>query len=203
MLSSSQRSPRCSPTVDWWTSCRQSSPPPLLRPPLCLPVLLWLCCAAAISCYPPSLPCSAFTPLRYTPQLSSALITTPGCNFSNEGTVKGKTHNTQQNQLKSWVWVLNSNNCMHLICITVQICSALFYSQQRFWKTSFKLNPALSLISLPLFNFSSSLPFSLYLISKVHKSIIWSLDTAVQRLFCQKRNTDNLLLGNDSWITTC
>lgn len=31
---------------------------------------------------------------------------------------------------------------------------------------------------------------------KVHKSISWSLDAAVQRLFVQKRNTDNLLLGN-------
>lgn len=31
---------------------------------------------------------------------------------------------------------------------------------------------------------------------KVHKSISWSLDTAVQRLLVQKRNTDNLLLGN-------
>uniref|UniRef100_A0A3B3XLD6 Meiosis inhibitor protein 1 n=1 Tax=Poecilia mexicana TaxID=48701 RepID=A0A3B3XLD6_9TELE len=30
--------------------------------------------------------------------------------------------------------------------------------------------------------------------TQVHKSIIWSLDTAVHRLFCQKRNTDNLLL---------
>ncbi|XP_036004596.1 meiosis inhibitor protein 1 isoform X2 [Fundulus heteroclitus] len=30
--------------------------------------------------------------------------------------------------------------------------------------------------------------------AQVHKSIIWSLDTAVQRLFCQKRNTDNLLM---------
>ncbi|KAM4716413.1 meiosis inhibitor protein 1 [Anableps anableps] len=30
--------------------------------------------------------------------------------------------------------------------------------------------------------------------TQVHKSIIWSLDMAVQRLFCQKRNTDNLLL---------
>ncbi|XP_015248897.1 PREDICTED: meiosis inhibitor protein 1 [Cyprinodon variegatus] len=30
--------------------------------------------------------------------------------------------------------------------------------------------------------------------TQVHKSIIWSLDTAVQRLLCQKRNTDNLLL---------
>ncbi|XP_027898767.1 meiosis inhibitor protein 1 [Xiphophorus couchianus] len=30
--------------------------------------------------------------------------------------------------------------------------------------------------------------------TQVHKSVIWSLDTAVHRLFCQKRNTDNLLL---------
>ncbi|KAM4534550.1 meiosis inhibitor protein 1 [Fundulus diaphanus] len=30
--------------------------------------------------------------------------------------------------------------------------------------------------------------------AQVHKSIIWSLDTAVQRLFCQKRNTDNLMM---------
>lgn len=32
--------------------------------------------------------------------------------------------------------------------------------------------------------------------AQVHKSISWSLDAAVQRLLVQKRNTDNLLLGN-------
>lgn len=70
-----QLAPCCSPTVAWWTSCRQSSPPPL-HPSLHQPVLLQPCCAAAIYCCPPSLPCSDFTHLRYTLQLSFTVMTT-------------------------------------------------------------------------------------------------------------------------------
>ncbi len=64
-----QLSPCCSPTVDWWTCCRQFSPPPLLHPFLHQPVLLQPCCAAAIFSCPPSLPCNVFTLLRYTSAL--------------------------------------------------------------------------------------------------------------------------------------
>ncbi len=46
------------------------------------------------------------------------------------------------------------------------------------------------------FVLSLVLSLSLSPLFKVHKSISWSLDAAVQRLLVQKRNTDNLLLGN-------
>lgn len=78
--SSTQLSPCCSPALGWWPSCRQSSPPAQLHHPLHLSVLLQLCWVAATYSCPPSLPCSVFTPLRYTAQLRFTLITAPGLN---------------------------------------------------------------------------------------------------------------------------
>ena len=80
VLYPSQLSPCCSPIVGWWTSWRQSSPPPLHHPPLHQPALLWPCCAVAIYCCLPLLLCSTFTALRYTLLLSLALITAPRLN---------------------------------------------------------------------------------------------------------------------------
>lgn len=72
-VSSPQLSPYCSPTMDWWTSSRPSSPrlPPLLHPP----VLLLPCSAIAIYSCPPWSPCNTFTLHRYPLMLSSAFIT--------------------------------------------------------------------------------------------------------------------------------
>lgn len=67
-----QLSPCCSPTMDWWTRSRPSSPPP---PLLHQPVLLLPCSAIAIYSCPPLSTCNTFTPHRYPLTLSFAFIT--------------------------------------------------------------------------------------------------------------------------------
>lgn len=115
-----QLSPCCCPTVDWRTSCRRSSPrPPALHPLLHQPVPPQRCCAAAISSCPRSLPCSAFTRLRYTLQLCSAHITA--------------SWRTSWGHVDPWrdgawiqMWTRNTKHC--LMHITVRIKQGAFFS---------------------------------------------------------------------------
>lgn len=68
-----------------------------------------------------------------------------------------------------------------------------FFSALCCWDNIFLLSRKYFCPNLVILHFLCRSLSSLF---KVQKRISWSLDTAVQRLLVQKRNTDDLLLGN-------
>lgn len=176
-----QLSPCSSPTMDWWTSSRPSSPPP---PPLPRQPVLLPCSAIAIYSCPPLSPRNTFTPHRYPLTLSFAFIT--------------KTK--QQMSWRAGIHVF----CLLVSEIVLQKLFTLDYTfPTRFCGASTVNNSYLQcdVWSQSCFSFGSLLVLTPThsLLFKVQKRISWNLEAALQRLLVQKRNTDNILLGN-KWI---